>query len=125
MHAGGCRRVLLIEDHADSGEGTELWLRLSGHTVKLARTGSDGIERARQFHPDVVLCDIGLEGGMDGYGVARALRADPDTASAYLVAVTGYGRPEDIQRSREAGFDLHLTKPVDPRALEATIRELR
>jgi PAS domain S-box-containing protein len=117
-------RVLLIEDHADSGAGAALFLRLSGHVVELALTGTEGIERARQFRPDVVLCDIGLEGGMDGYDVARVLRSDPRFVGSYLVAVTGYGREEDIQRSREAGFNRHLTKPVDPKALEGMLREI-
>jgi len=117
-------RVLLIEDHADSGEGAALSLRLSGHIVELVRNGREGVERAGEFHPDVVLCDIGLEGGMDGYAVARALRSDARFVGACLVAVTGYGREEDIQRSREAGFDRHLTKPVDPKMLEAMLREI-
>jgi CheY-like chemotaxis protein len=120
----GGLRVLVIEDNADSGEGTELWLRLSGHTVTLALSGRDGIARARHFHPDVVLCDIGLPGGVDGYGVARALRSDPETAGTYLVALTGYGGANEAQACRAAGFDLHLTKPVDPGTLEATIRGL-
>ena len=117
-------RVLLIEDHPDSGEGAALSLRLSGHIVELARSGREGVERAGEFRPDVVLCDIGLDGGMDGYDVARALRSDARFVGAYLVAVTGYGREEDIERSREAGFDRHLTKPVDPNALEAMLRAI-
>ncbi|HYQ89616.1 MAG TPA: hybrid sensor histidine kinase/response regulator [Candidatus Binatia bacterium] len=121
---GGPCRVLLIEDHADSGAGTVLSLQLSGHVAELAQTGMEGIERAHQFHPDVVLCDIGLNGGMDGYDVARELRSHPRFVCSYLVAVTGYGRDEDIQRAREAGFDRHLTKPVDPRVLDAMLREI-
>ncbi len=121
---GGSCRVLLVEDHADSGEGVAISLRLSGHIVSLARSGREGIQSARVFHPDVVLCDIGLEGDLDGYAVARALRADPQFVGSYLVAVTGYGREEDIQRARTAGFDRHLTKPVDPRTLEAMLREV-
>ena len=116
--------MLLIEDHADSSEGTELLLRLSGHRVEQARTGQAGIQRAHAFRPDVVLCDIGLEGGMDGYDVAEELRREPKFASTYLVAVTGYGREDDMRRSREAGFDLHLTKPVDPKKLEDLLREI-
>ena len=100
----------------------ELALKLSGHVVKLASTGKEGVTLAHEFHPDVVLCDIGLEGGMDGYAVARALRSDPECAGSYLVAVTGYGRAEDIRRSREAGFDLHLTKPIDPKAMDSMLR---
>jgi CheY-like chemotaxis protein len=87
----------------------------------VARSGAEGLEVARRCRPDVVLCDIGLEGALDGYAVARALRSDPNFASTYLVAVTGYGREEDIRLSREAGFDLHLIKPVDPKSLETLL----
>jgi len=93
-------------------------LELGGHEVEVAHAGDPGVDTARRFHPDIVLCDIGLPGGMDGYAVARALRQDPAFGSIYLVAVTGYGQEEDCRRSREAGFDLHLTKPVDPVYLE-------
>jgi CheY-like chemotaxis protein len=71
------------------------------------------MERAREFRPEVVLCDLGLPGGMDGYAVARAMRKDPDLSAALLIATTGYGQAEDQRRCREAGFDAHLTKPVD------------
>jgi CheY-like chemotaxis protein len=74
------------------------------------------VQKARAWRPDVVLCDIGLP-GLDGYGVAGALRRDPTTAMAHLIAVTGYGQEEDRRRSRQAGFDHHLTKPVDPHDL--------
>ena len=83
---------------------------------------ADGLQAARAFHPEVVLCDIGLP-GMNGYEVATALRKDPSTSSARLIAVTGYGRDEDRRRSKEAGFDLHLTKPVDPAQLQALLKE--
>jgi CheY-like chemotaxis protein len=98
------------------------FLELSGHEVELAASGADGLQAARQFHPEVVLCDLGLT-GMNGYEVATALRKDPTTSSARLIAVTGYGRDEDRRRSKEAGFDLHLTKPVDPAKLQALLRE--
>jgi CheY-like chemotaxis protein len=68
------------------------------------------------MRPEVVLCDIGLP-GMDGYEVARAFRGDPELRSAYLIALTGYGQEEDQRQAREAGFDVHMTKPVDPDAL--------
>jgi CheY-like chemotaxis protein len=85
-------------------------------------SGTDGVQAARAFHPEVVLCDLGLP-GMTGYEVATALRKDPETRSAKLIAVTGYGRDEDRRRSKEAGFDLHLTKPVDPAQLKALLLE--
>ncbi len=107
------RRILVVEDNADAAATMRDFLELSGHEVALASSGTDGVQAARQFHPEIVLCDLGLP-GMDGYQVAAALRRDPDTASAKLIAVTGYGRDEDRRKSREAGFDQHLTKPVDP-----------
>jgi len=110
---GRSQRILVIEDNADAADSMTVLLRMAGHEVLLADTGSAGLELARELRPDVVLCDIGLPGGLDGYAVARALRADPALATTRLVAVTGYGRAEDQGRAREAGFDVHLTKPVD------------
>jgi len=103
-------RVLVIEDNADAAESLRDLLSLDGHEVAVATTGPDGLERARQFRPDVVLCDIGLP-GMDGYAVARAFRADASLRSARLVALTGYALPDDVVRAAQAGFDLHLAKP--------------
>ena len=107
------RRCLVIEDNADSAESLALLLQLSGHEAEVAFNGAAGLEKARGFRPDVVLCDIGLPGGLDGYGVARAFRADPELRSAFLIALTGYGQEEDRRRALEAGFDAHLTKPAD------------
>jgi signal transduction histidine kinase/ActR/RegA family two-component response regulator len=107
------RRILVVEDNPDAAATLRDFLELSGHEVETANSGADGVQAAREFHPEVVLCDLGLP-GMDGYQVAAALRRDPETASAKLIAVTGYGREEDRRKSKEAGFDLHLTKPVDP-----------
>ena len=78
------------------------------------------LDKLGEHRPEVVICDIGLP-GLDGYGVAAALRRNPDTASARLIALTGYGQDEDRRRAREAGFDEHLTKPADPTALEALL----
>ena len=85
-------------------------LRLLGYEAQVARTGPEGVQAAKEWTPDVVLCDIGLP-GLDGYGVARELRLHPTTARTRLLALTGYGSDEDRRRSREAGFDLHLTSP--------------
>jgi signal transduction histidine kinase len=115
------RRILVVEDNADAAATMRDFLELSGHEVELASSGKDGVEAARHFHPEIVLCDLGLP-GMDGYQVAAALRRDPDTASAKLIAVTGYGRDEDRRKSKEAGFDLHLTKPVDPAQLRRLLQ---
>jgi CheY-like chemotaxis protein len=105
--------VLVVEDHLDTSETLRDLLELSGFEVEIAGSGTDGVAAARRFHPDVVLCDLGLP-GMDGYEVASTLRRDPATAAARLIALTGYGGEEDRRRSLEAGFDVHLTKPVDP-----------
>jgi signal transduction histidine kinase len=120
-HADG-RKILVVEDNPDAGAMLRDFLELSGHEVELAASGADGLQAARLFHPEVVLCDLGLP-GMNGYEVATALRKDPTTSSARLIAVTGYGRDEDRRRSKEAGFDLHLTKPVDPAQLQALLKE--
>jgi CheY-like chemotaxis protein len=105
--------VLVIEDNPDAAESMRVLLALSGHEVAVAPTGAAGLGTAAAFRPDLVLCDIGLPGGVDGYAVARALREDPGLAAAYLVATTGYSQPDDVRRAREAGFDAHLSKPVD------------
>lgn len=92
-------------------------MSLFGHETRIAHSGPEGLGTARSFRPEVVLCDIGLP-GMDGYDVARALRGEPETRSAQIIALTGYDRESDRQRTREAGFDLHLVKPVEPLELK-------
>ncbi len=117
-HAAGKRlRVLVVEDNKDAADSMALFLGMLGHEVRLAATGPEGVEAARAWRPDVVLCDIGLP-GLDGYGVARELRLHPTTARVRLLALTGYGTEEDRRRSREAGFDHHLVKPADPDELQ-------
>jgi CheY-like chemotaxis protein len=92
--------------------------------VAVARTGPDGVSAARTFGPDVVLCDLGLP-GMTGYEVCTALRADPGTAGAYVVALSGRGTPADKEQCAAAGFDLHLLKPVEPAELGRVIAAAR
>jgi two-component system CheB/CheR fusion protein len=116
------RRVLIIEDNADTAGALEEALALDGHHVRTARDGPEGLAKARAFHPEVVLCDIGLP-GMDGYEVARALRADAALSDAFLVAVTGYALPEDLRRAREAGFDRHIAKPPTFERLDEVLAE--
>lgn len=118
------RRVLVVEDNIDAAETLKEALELNGHAVELAYTGSEGIQMARAFKPDVVLCDIGLP-GMNGFEVARVMRADPDLRSATLIALSGYALPEDVDKAKAAGFDLHLAKPPDLFALERSIAEAR
>jgi CheY-like chemotaxis protein len=106
------RRVLVVDDNVDAADSMSLVLRLTGHTTRTAHDGPTALELARSFSPEVVLLDIGLP-GLNGYEVARRLRDDPTTAGALVIAVSGYGLDSDRERSREAGFDHHLTKPVD------------
>lgn len=121
--SGARCRVLMIEDDADAAASLGLLLRLAGHDVLEAHSGREGIRLARAHRPDVVLCDIALGGDTDGYAVARTLRTDPVLRETRLVAMTGYGRDEDKRRSREAGFHLHLTKPVDLERLQRALGE--
>jgi signal transduction histidine kinase/ActR/RegA family two-component response regulator len=112
----GGLRVLVVEDHADAAESLKMLLELDGHDVRVAATGPEGVEAALRSPPDVVLCDIGLP-GLDGYGVVGALRKNPATAGTPMAAVSGYAQDEDRERSRAAGFDAHLAKPVRPEEL--------
>jgi signal transduction histidine kinase/ActR/RegA family two-component response regulator len=116
-------RVLVIEDNVDAAETLRAVLEVQGDDVAVASNGREGIEVARSFHPDVVLCDIGLP-EMDGYEVARAIRADPALRSLRLVALTGYATPDDVAAAREAGFDRHMAKPPDVDMLERLVNDL-
>jgi two-component system CheB/CheR fusion protein len=111
------RAILIIEDHRDAAHSLSEALEQSGHRVVVAYDGETGLVKAREFQPEVVLCDIGLP-QMDGYAVARMFRADDVLKSALLVALSGYALPEDLQRAREAGFDRHLAKPPSIQKLE-------
>jgi CheY-like chemotaxis protein len=111
-----CRRVLVVDDKVDAAASTAMVLRMEGHDVRVAHDGPAALWEAQSDPPDVVLVDIAMP-GMDGYEVARRLRQLPGMEQVLLVAVTGYGQPHDRHRSREAGFDQHLVKPVEPEVL--------
>lgn len=113
-------RVLVIEDNIDAGESLVTLLNLMGHETDWVALGEPGVEKAVALQPDLVLVDIGLP-DIDGYEVARRLRARPDTRGLRLVALTGYGTPEDRARALAAGFDRHLTKPIGGPELEALL----
>jgi PAS domain S-box-containing protein len=117
-------RILIIEDNVDAAETLRDLLQLLGHQAAVTHTGPTGVEMARQLRPDIVLCDLGLP-GMDGYAVAAALRRDRAAAAARLIAVSGYGQEEDIRRCVEAGFDAHLTKPVEFGTLQRILETSR
>jgi len=110
------RRILIIDDNEDAAEVLSETLQLLGHTTSVAFDGPAGLETAARFCPEVALVDIGLP-VMDGFEVARALRESPQTAGVALVAVTGYGQESDRVRTREAGFEEHLVKPIDIKQL--------
>ena len=113
-------RLLIVDDNVDSAESLRLLLTMAGHEVSVVHDGSGVASSVGSFKPDAVLLDIGLP-DRDGYEVARELRADPKLRDLLIVAVTGYGRREDILRGRDAGIDAHLTKPIDPARLMAII----
>jgi two-component system CheB/CheR fusion protein len=119
----GARRVLVVDDSVDSAETMARLLRMGGHHVQVALDGASALDAAATFVPDIVLLDIGLP-GMDGYQVGRQLRHVPGMAEKLIVALTGYGQEQDRNRSREAGFDEHLTKPVDHDALRRLLQWL-
>jgi PAS domain S-box-containing protein len=116
-------RVLVVEDNLDSAEMLSFMLSLAGHETRIARDGAGALQAAGEFQPHVILCDIGLP-GLDGYEVAKRLRAQPAFNGARLIAISGYGQEEDRRLSRDAGFDYHLTKPVEPGALIAMLAGL-
>jgi PAS domain S-box-containing protein len=118
------RRILVVEDHADGREMLRLLLTLDGHEVEEAQDGAAGVDKALAGRPDAVIVDIGLP-GLDGYEVARRIRASESGRRMTLIALTGYGQPEDRRRVAEAGFDAHLVKPMTPEALRRLIAPRR
>jgi PAS domain S-box-containing protein len=118
------RRILIVDDNEDAAESISMMLSLDGHEVRTAYDGPGALEAAGAFRPDVILLDIGLP-GMDGYEIARRLKKNGRLDRALLVAVTGYGQEEDRRRAEAAGFDLHLTKPVQPERLRELVNRSR
>src|SRR5690348_4746020 len=116
-------RIVLVEDHPDAAESLALLLELLGHRVRVFSDGCAALEAAQADPPDAMVVDIGLP-GIDGYEVARRVRRDPMLRHAVLIALTGYGCDEDREESIAAGFDHHLVKPVEPRALEDVVARL-
>ena len=116
------RRVLVVEDDHDSAQSLAMLLKLWGHRVEVALDGTRALDSARSFDPEIVLLDIGIP-GMDGYEVAERLRSEHG-AALKLVALTGYGREDDRKRAHDAGFDWHLTKPLEPPRLREMLATL-
>jgi PAS domain S-box-containing protein len=115
--AGPARRILVVDDQQDSTDSLALFLRLRGHEVRTAHDGPSALDEIEHYRPEVVFLDLGLP-GMSGYDVARRVRMKTDLGPLRLVALTGYGTDADRQKTRDAGFDVHLAKPVDPRAVD-------
>ncbi len=110
-------RVLVVDDNMDAADSLAVLLRLARHEVWVAYSGPGAIEAALNRQPHVILLDIGLP-GLNGYQVAQRLREHPQTRNAVVIAMTGYGQEADKQEAKDAGFDYHLVKPVDPTQLK-------
>jgi CheY-like chemotaxis protein len=114
------RRILVCDDNVDAAEMLALVLRRRGHQVQVTYDGEEALAAALAAPPHLACLDIGLP-GMDGFEVARRMRADPKLSDIMLIALTGYGQQEDRRRSAEAGFDHHLVKPVGPEELDRVL----
>ena len=121
--ASSRRRLLVVDDNKDAAESMSMLLELWGHEVLCAYDGRTALETAAKYKPHAVFLDIGLP-EMDGYEVAERLRELPGSSGAVLVAITGYGQDADRRRSREAGIDHHLVKPVAPETLHNLLASL-
>jgi CheY-like chemotaxis protein len=116
------RRVLVADDNRDAADTLALLLEMSGYEVAVAHSGRDAFEKLLRQPPDAAILDIGMP-DMSGYEVARRFRQESGRADVFLLAVTGWGQQDDIARAKEAGFDEHLTKPVDPDRVDQMLRE--
>ena len=116
-------RVLIVDDNRDAADSCATLVRLSGHHVQTAYTGQQAFEFAVSAPPQVILADIGLP-DIDGYALAQRIRAAPWGQSVTLIAISGWGQDEDRRRAMEAGFDSHLTKPIEPQTVEALLQSL-
>jgi CheY-like chemotaxis protein len=114
-------RILIADDNRDAADTMGMLLELGGHEVIVAHSGNEALELGRQHRPQVVILDIGMP-DINGYEVARRARSEDWGKSAYLIALTGWGQAEDKERARVAGFDRHLTKPVDPDLVEEILK---
>jgi CheY-like chemotaxis protein len=120
--SGDSRRVLVADDNKDAADSLAALLALAGHDMRVVYDGVAALTAAREFHPEMVLLDIDMP-GLDGYGVAEALRAEPWAAQLAIVAITGWGNPQSARRAEQVGFDAHLVKPVDPERIKSMLRE--
>jgi CheY-like chemotaxis protein len=121
---GGGHRVLVVDDNVDSADSLAMMVQLMGNQVRTAHDGLAGLEAAAAFRPDLILLDIGMP-KLNGYDTCRRIRAQPWGKNAVIVALTGWGQDEDKRRSQEAGFNLHMVKPVEPAAVEKLLAQLQ
>jgi signal transduction histidine kinase/ActR/RegA family two-component response regulator len=119
---GPRRRILVVDDNRDAGESLGTILEYMGHEVRTAVDGAEGVSMAGEFRPEMILMDLGMP-KVDGYEAARRIRAEPWGRETFMVALTGWGADQDRQRAQSAGFDRHLVKPVDLKALKKMISE--
>jgi len=120
VEASGALSIVVVEDNHDIAEVLEEWLKELGHEVTVAYTGQSGVEAIRTKRPELVVCDLGLP-DVGGVEVCRRVRAFDAENQPVMVALTGWGRPEDLRQTKEAGFDHHLVKPVAPEALQSLL----
>lgn len=119
----GRLRVLVVEDDADSADMLSTLLALFGHQVRVERDAAGGLQALAEFLPDVAVLDIGLP-KMDGYEMARRVRRTDGFENLPLIAISGWGTSEDVERAHQAGFDHHLTKPASPDRLESLLKDI-
>jgi CheY-like chemotaxis protein len=119
-----CTRVLVVDDNRDAAVSLAMLLRALGNEVQTANDGITALEAIRSFQPSLVLLDLGMP-GMSGYEVAERARAMPEAKGATLVALTGWGQADDRQRTKDAGFDQHLVKPVELQTLQALLSQVQ
>jgi CheY-like chemotaxis protein len=119
---GPTGKILVVDDNRDAAGSLAMVLSSSGHRVLTANAGEQALQLAAQENPDAIVLDIGMP-GMNGYDVARRIRGEPWGKSVFLVALTGWGQKEDIERAISAGFDFHMTKPADPERIEQVLEQ--
>ena len=117
-------KILVADDNVDSARSLAILLRIMGNEVHTAHDGREAVDTASTFQPDLALLDIGMP-HLDGYEACRRIREQPWSKKTVMVALTGWGRMEDVRRSEQAGFDHHLVKPVEPGALEKLLASLQ
>jgi len=122
--AGVRRRIVLADDNRDGAESLRMLLEMSGHEIYVAHTGIDALKVTEEHRPEICILDIGMP-GLNGYEVADRIRSESWGTQIVLIAVTGYGQQHDKLKARATGFDHHLTKPIDPSALENLIEAAR